>query len=165
MSFLDFPEDKRARYRPLLGFLLLTLAVGALGSVATEPSIPTWYAGLAKPGFNPPNWLFAPAWTALYILMAIAAFRVWRITGLRSREMTAWSLQLAFNCAWSFIFFAAHRIGLALIEMGVLWLLVLATLVLFWRRDRVAGWLLTPYLAWLSFAFGLNAAILRLNGG
>ncbi|HEX3753576.1 MAG TPA: TspO/MBR family protein [Rhizomicrobium sp.] len=164
-------SDETNSYRPLLGFLLLTLVVGALASVVTEPSIADWYARLLKPSFNPPNWLFAPVWTALYILMAIAAWRVWRSgqpsrTGQRgpiSIEIVLFLVQLAFNGAWSFIFFYAHRIAAALVELGVLWLLIAATLVLFWRRDRIAGILLLPYLAWTGFAFVLNLAIWQLN--
>jgi tryptophan-rich sensory protein len=147
-----------------MAFLLLTLVVGAAGTVFTEPSIPTWYAGLAKPGFNPPNWVFAPVWTTLYVLMGIAAWRVWRVTGLNSPEMFAWGAQLALNFFWSAIFFSLHLILVALVEMALLWLLILVTLILFWRRDRIAGLLLVPYLAWVSFAFALNFAIWQLNG-
>jgi benzodiazapine receptor len=163
MTLLSSPEGP-SKHRALYIFLFLTLAVGALGSVATEPSIPTWYAGLAKPSFNPPNWLFAPVWTTLYILMAVAAWRVWRITGTKSLEIAAFGLQLALNCAWSFIFFSAHQPGAALAEISLLWLTILATLILFWRRDRIAGLLFVPYLAWTSFAALLNHAIWQLNG-
>jgi tryptophan-rich sensory protein len=178
---MSFPVSKRAstpdgpsKYRPLYFFLLLTLGVGALGSVAIKPNIATWYAGLAKPNFSPPNWLFAPAWTALYILMAVAAWRVWRLLPKLSQdngrrrspitiEMAAFGVQLACNCAWSFLFFSAHLIGAALIELSILLLLVLATLILFWRRDPWAGILLLPYLAWTGFALALNTALWRLN--
>ncbi len=156
-------EDGSQR-RPLIFFVLASLAVGTAATVFTEPSIPTWYAGLVKPGFNPPDWLFAPVWTALYILMAVAAWRVWRIAGLKSIELTAFFVQLALNCAWSFLFFSAHWIAVALADLGMLWLLILATLILFWRRDRLAGLLLLPYLAWAGFALALNAAIWQLNG-
>ena len=163
MVFMDKPEGSRLP-RPLLAFVILTLAVGAVGSIATQPAIPTWYALLAKPSFNPPAWVFAPVWTGLYILMAIAAWRVWRITGRVSWEMAAFGIQLILNLAWSFIFFRFHLIQAALAEMAVLGLVVLATLIVFWRRDRLAGALLLPYLAWLGFAFALNLAIWRLNG-
>ena len=96
--------------------------------------------------------------------MAIAAWRVWRITGRVSWEMAAFGIQLILNLAWSFIFFRFHLIQAALAEMAVLGLVVLATLIVFWRRDRLAGALLLPYLAWLGFAFALNLAIWRLNG-
>ena len=164
MSFLDSTEDpKRAARRPLLFFLLVTLAAGAVASLFTEPSIPTWYAGLARPGFAPPNWVFAPVWTTLYVLMAIAAWRVWRITGTKSLEMGAYAAQLIFNFAWSAIFFAAHQIGLALADIGVLFLLVLVATILFWRRDRIAGLLFLPYLLWTGFAAVLNEAYWTLN--
>jgi hypothetical protein len=96
MSFLDSADDdpKRAKRRPLLYFLLITLAVGASASIFTEPSIPGWYAGLVHPAFAPPNWVFAPVWTTLYVLMAVAAWRVWRVTGTKSPEIGAYALQL-----------------------------------------------------------------------
>ena len=159
-----FARDETPANRPLLVFVFITLLVGASATFFTEPSIPTWYAALAKPGFSPPNWLFAPVWTTLYVLMGIAAARVWKETGF-GLEIRFWTAQLVLNFLWSAIFFAAHRIGAPLIEMGVLWLLILATLVLFWRRDRIAGLLFVPYLAWVGFAFALNLAIWRLNGG
>lgn len=163
--FMDSPKGGGSRLpRPLLGFLLLTLAVGALGSVATTPEIPVWYAGLAKPSFNPPDWIFAPVWTALYILMAIAAWRVWRVAGLKSLELKLFGVQLALNLAWSWVFFYLHQVQAALYEMGALWLLIAMTLAVFWRRDRIAGLLFLPYLAWVSFAFALNLSIWRLNG-
>jgi translocator protein len=190
MSFLDSADDdpKRAARRPLLFFILVTLIVGAGASVFTDPNIPTWYAGLVHPSVAPPNWLFAPVWTTLYVLMAIAAWRVWRLRsasptrealvgevvaagprasvdrwGLMNIEMAAYLLQLIFNFAWSAIFFAAHQIGLALVEICALLLLILATTILFWRRDRLAGWLFLPYLAWTVFAAFLNHAFWLLN--
>jgi benzodiazapine receptor len=165
MSFLDSADDdpKRAQRRPLLFFVLVTLVVGALASVFTEPSIPTWYAALIHPSFAPPNWVFAPVWTTLYVIMAVAVWRVWRIAGTKSPEMGAYVLQLIFNFAWSAIFFAAHQIGLALIEIGILVALILVTAILFWRRDRLAGLLFLPYLAWTSFATALNYAFWSLN--
>jgi len=190
--FFDRSSDRPSPYRPLMGLMILTLLVGAAGTLFTEPSIPTWYAALAKPDFSPPNWLFAPVWTTLYILMAIAAWRVWRIVGLRpasplarsaskgevavagsragegrrgiNKEMAAWGVQLLLNFLWTPLFFGAHLILLALVEMALLWLAILATLILFWRKDRIAGLLFVPYLAWVSFAFALNLAIWRLNG-
>ena len=107
--------------------------------------------------------MFAPVWTTLYVLMAVAAWRVWRISGTRSLEVGAYAVQLLFNFGWSAIFFAGHRIGLAFIEICALTVLVLATTILFWRRDRVTGLLLLPYLAWTVFAAALNDAFWTLN--
>jgi translocator protein len=164
VSFMDSDEDpKRAKRRPLLFFLLATLAVGASASVFTEPNIPTWYAGLTHPSFAPPNWVFAPVWTTLYVVMAVAAWRVWRISGTRSVEIGAYVIQLLFNFAWSAIFFAAHRIELAFIEICALLVLIVATTILFWRRDQMAGLLFLPYLAWTVFAAALNQAFWALN--
>ena len=164
MSFLDSTEDpKRAERRPLLFFILVTLTVGAAGSVFTEPNIATWYAGLVHPSFAPPNWLFAPVWTTLYVVMAVAAWRAWRVAGTKSPEMGLYAVQLIFNLAWSAVFFAGHQIGLALIEISVLLALILATTILFWRRDLLAGLLFLPYLAWTVFAAFLNYAFWALN--
>jgi tryptophan-rich sensory protein len=165
MSFLDSADEdpKRAARRPLLIFILLTLVVGSGASIFTEPSIPTWYAHLVHPAFAPPNWVFAPVWTTLYVLMAVAAWRVWRITGTRSKEMAAYGVQLALNFAWSAIFFAAHQIGLAMIEIGVLVVAILVTALLFARRDALAGLLFLPYLGWTGFAAVLTHAFWLLN--
>jgi len=166
MSFLDSAEDpKKARRRPLYYFLILTLGVGALTSLFTTPQIPVWYAGLVHPAFAPPNWVFAPVWTLLYVLMAVVAWRVWEKAGLKSAAMTAFALQLALNFAWSVTFFALHHVVAALVEILVLDLAILATMVLFFRHDRLAGLLFLPYLAWSLFASLLAQAIWRLNGG
>jgi benzodiazapine receptor len=154
------PNENR---RPLLIFVLVTVAVGTLGSLFTQPNIPTWYAQLNHPSITPPNGVFAPVWTTLYVLMAAAAWRVWRITGLKSVEMLAWGVQLALNFAWSAIFFSLHRIGAAFVEIVLLDLAILYTLLLFWRRDRIAGMLLLPYLAWTCFATLLTWRFWQLN--
>jgi benzodiazapine receptor len=165
-------SDDTSQRRPLIFFVLASLIVGTAGSIFTEPSIPTWYAGLIKPDFNPPNGLFAPVWTTLYVLMGAAAARAWKTLPdrtvpdrLKSKEIACWTLQLILNFFWSAIFFSLHLLFLALVEMGLLWLAIFATMILFARRDRIAGLLLVPYLAWVSFAFVLNLAIWRLNGG
>ena len=165
MNFLDSADDAKAQRRPLYYFLLLTLGVGAATSLFTTSEIPTWYAGLSHPAIAPPNWVLAPVWTGLYILMAFAAWRVWKKTGLRSMEMAAFAVQLALNLTWSVLFFALHRIGAALVETLALDLAILATALLFFRRDRLAGLLLLPYLAWTGFATLLTHAFWRLNGG
>ncbi|OAI45283.1 hypothetical protein AYO42_03130 [Rhizomicrobium sp. SCGC AG-212-E05] len=154
--------DRTTRRRLLL-FVLVTLTIGAFGSFFTQPNIPTWYAQLNQPSITPPNWVFGPVWTTLYVMMAVAAWRVWRITGLKSTEMLVWGLQLALNFAWSTIFFAMHRIDAAFVEIVLLDLAILTTLLLFWRRDRIAAWLMLPYLAWTSFATLLTWRFWQLN--
>lgn len=156
-------QTRRGQFLVLLGFIALVLVLGFLAGQVTTPNIPTWYAGLAKPSFNPPNWIFAPVWTALYILMAVAAWRVWRISGWQSNGLALWLIQLTLNVAWSFLFFGAHNPGVALADLAVLWLAIIATIAVFWRADRLAGILLVPYLAWVSFAGVLNYWIWQLN--
>jgi tryptophan-rich sensory protein len=164
MNFLDSAEDpKKAQRRPLLFFLIATLGTGAVASLFTAPAIPAWFSSLNRPAFAPPNWLFAPVWTALYILMAFAAWRAWKKTGLRSLEMAVFAVQLALNLGWSVLFFGLHQIGAALIEIVVLDVAILATVVLFFRRDRLAGLLLLPYLGWALFATFLTRTIGQLN--
>ena len=156
--------DSDGSRRPLLLFILVTVAIGAAGSLFTQPNIATWYAQLNHPSITPPNWVFGPVWTTLYVLMAVAAWRVWRITGLKSVELLAWGLQLALTFAWSAIFFGLHRTGAALVEILLLDLAILYTLLLFWRRDAIAGALLLPYLAWTTFATLLTWRFWQLNG-
>jgi translocator protein len=146
----------------LLGFVAVCLAAGALGGAVTAPAIPGWYAGLVKPSFNPPNWLFAPVWTALYLLMAIAAWLVWRRGNARTPLML-FALQLVLNSIWSLLFFGLHRVDLALLDIVLLLGTIVATAVAFRPRSAVAALLLAPYLAWVSFATVLNFAIWRLN--
>jgi len=164
MSFLDSADDpKKAQRRPLYFFLLATLGVGALASLFTTPEIPTWYAGLNRPSIAPPNWVFAPVWTTLYVLMAFAAWLVWKVTGLRSMAMAAFAVQLALNLAWSAIFFGLHDIGGALAEIVVLDLAIVTTVIVYFRHDRLAGLLMLPYLAWTLFATLLTYAFWGLN--
>lgn len=150
----------------LAGFLLLSFAAGALGGRATYPAIPGWYQSLEKPSWTPPDWLFGPAWTTLYILMGVAAWLVWRHGGWRSqkRPLTLFVVQVVLNALWSIFFFGMRNPGLGMVEIVVLWLAILATLIAFWRVSRVAGGLMVPYLGWVTFAAALNFAIWRLNG-
>lgn len=158
----------RGRARDLLGlgvFLALCLGVSAIGGWVTAHSVGTWYQTLQKPSFNPPNWVFAPVWGLLYVLIAVAGWRVWRIRGLASARaaIAAYLAQLALNLAWSLLFFGGRMIGIALAEIVLLLAAISVTAVLFWRIDRVAGWLLVPYAAWVAFAGVLNLALWRLN--
>jgi tryptophan-rich sensory protein len=165
MSFL-YPSDddpRRAQRRPLLVFVLVTSAVGAGASVFTGPQIATWYAGLVQPSFAPPSWVFAPVWTTLYVVMAVAAWRVWRVAGTRSMEMIFYAAQQILNFGWSWIFFSLHRIGLALAEILLLDLAILITAILFFRRDRLAGLLFLPYLGGTLFASLLTRDLWILN--
>jgi len=148
---------------PLAGFLILTLAVGGVAGAVTAGGVRTWYPTLIKPSFNPPNWVFAPVWTVLYVLMGIAAWRVWQRTSLASPAMISFYVQLALNAAWSAIFFIWHRIGAALGEIALLLAAILATTIAFSAIDLLAAVLLLPYFAWVSFAAVLNGALWRLN--
>jgi translocator protein len=142
------------------------LLASAVGSFATVRAIPTWYKGLAKPSFNPPAWLFGPAWTLLYLLMAVAAFLVWR-QGLMAPgvklALVVFLVQLVLNALWSIFFFGLRSPLAGLVDIIVLWLAILATIILFFPVSVPAGILLLPYIIWVSFAAVLNAAILRLN--
>jgi tryptophan-rich sensory protein len=143
----------------LAGWLIVCFGAAAVGA-RFKPG--AWYAGLRKPSWTPPSWLFAPAWTLLYAMMAVAAWLVWRETGL-SREIGLFVLQLALNAVWSWLFFGLHRPGLAFADIVAMWLAILATLAAFWTVRPLASWLLIPYLAWVTFASALNAAVWRLN--
>jgi benzodiazapine receptor len=150
----------------LLASLAVVLAAGGIGSLATTKAIPTWYKGLNKPSFNPPEWLFGPAWTVLYLLMAVAAWLVWKrgigATGVKL-ALAMFLVQLVLNALWSVFFFGLRSPLAGLVNIAVLWLAILATIALFFRVSVPAGVLLLPYIAWVSFAALLNAAILHLN--
>ncbi len=149
------------RWFSLLVFLLLAFTAAFIGSRFMPGA---WYALLVKPPFNPPNWIFAPVWGVLYALMSVAAWRVWRRAGLRPAIML-WLAQLVLNAAWSWLFFGRHLLGAALVEILILLALIVATTVAFWRRERLAGWMMVPYVAWVSFASVLNASLWYLNAG
>ncbi|MBA4791402.1 MAG: tryptophan-rich sensory protein [Rhizobiales bacterium] len=145
---------------------VLLAAVSGLGAAATYPAIPTWYAGLAKPPWTPPNFAFPIVWTALYALMAIALWRLWDRapdSPVRRRALLLFLVQLALNAGWSPVFFGLHAVGAAFAIILVLIGVVAATLHAALRADEVAGWLLVPYLPWLCYAAALNGAILFLN--
>ncbi|MBL8710541.1 MAG: tryptophan-rich sensory protein [Rhodospirillaceae bacterium] len=158
----------RVNVREVMGFaffLGLSLAVLLIGGAITAGSVIDWYPGLIKPAFNPPPWLFGPVWSTLYILMAVAAWRVWRRIGWR-RGRTALGLHIAHllaNLAWSALFFGLRRPDLALIDCALLFLLVAATTLSFRHHDSMAWLLMLPYLAWVGFACLLNGAIVGLN--
>jgi len=147
-------------YLTLALFVLLVLGGGTLIGLMTLPG--EWYAGLAKPPFNPPNWIFAPVWTLLYIMVAVAGWRTWQ-RGPRSAAMALWFVQLALNFVWSPVFFGAHRIGGALAVIVALLAAIIAFIVMAWPRDRIAALLFTPYAGWVAFATLLNGALWYLN--
>ena len=149
-----------------LSAIVLCEAVGLLAGWATQTSVTTWYPTLTKPGFTPPGWVFGPTWTLLYALMGVAAFLVWRRRGRDARAgMALWAFgaQLGLNAAWSFAFFGARSPALGLVVIVGLWIALAGTLERFFRVRSAAGWLLVPYLAWVTYALALNAAIWHLN--
>jgi len=147
------------RLPSLLVFLVLAFPAAFVASRFLPDA---WYVALQKPAFNPPDWVFPPAWSALYVLMAIAAWRVWKRDGL-SAAIVLWLVQLLFNAAWMWLFFGLHRPGVALADILILLILIVALTCVFWRRDRWAGGLLMPYVAWVAFAAVLNHALWQLN--
>jgi translocator protein len=136
---------------------------GVLGSLWTAPKLQPWYANLAKPAWTPPNWLFGPVWSALYLMMAIAAWLVWRTANGFTLPLKLFVFQLLLNVAWSGIFFGLRSPAAGLIDIALLWLSILATAIAFWQAVPVAGWLLLPYLIWVGYASALNFSIWRLN--
>ncbi len=141
-------------------------AAGAIGSIFTTPAIPTWYAALEKPFFTPPNWLFAPAWITLYVLMAIAAFLIWR-QGLEHKEvkvaLLVFLVQLILNALWSVVFFGLQSPLWGMVVILALWVAILLTILRFFKLSTAAGALLLPYILWVSFASALNIAVWVLN--
>ena len=153
------------RRLPLLLFLGLSVGGGLAVGLLTSPG--EWYAALNKPAFNPPGWIFGPVWTALYVLMAFAVWRVLRQPGasaVRRLALGLFFIQLALNAAWSWMFFGANSPLLGMINIIPQMLIILATIITFHRLDRIAAWCLVPLAAWVAFASVLNVAIWRLNG-
>ncbi|HEY6633705.1 MAG TPA: TspO/MBR family protein [Rhizobiaceae bacterium] len=144
----------------LIPFILLVVGGGLLIGFLTAPG--PWYEALTKPSFNPPNWLFGPVWTVLYVLIAVAGWRIWRI-GPSRPAMKLWWVQLALNFMWSPVFFGLQQIGLALVVIVALLICILAFIAAAWNLDRLSVWLFVPYAAWVSFASLLNGSIWFLN--
>lgn len=147
--------------------LIVCLLVGYSASVVTRPSVETWYPTIVKPIFNPPNWIFMPMWTLLYILMAVAAGLVWDKIKEQNeavkKALAFFLIQLTLNAIWSYLFFGLKNPMLALIEIALLWLMIYETYLKFIKINKTAGYLLIPYLAWVAFAAILNASIWWLN--
>ena len=150
----------------LLLSVAVCLLIGFLGSLVTTPSVSTWFSTVNKPSFSPPNWLFAPVWTILFILMGISAYLVWN-KGLKKKAvkeaLLIFVFQLVLNFLWSLFFFGLHQPFLASLEIIVLWVAILLTILKFRKISAAAGYLLLPYIAWVTFASFLNFTIARLN--
>jgi benzodiazapine receptor len=157
---------KKSNAFKLITSLLIPFIAAGIGAIFTEPSVPTWYAGLVKPSFNPPNWLFGPVWTALYLMMGTSLFLVWKKgageRGFRS-AIIFFAIQMALNSLWSILFFGMKSPLAGFIEIVFLWIFILCTIVSFYRISRPAGILLVPYIIWVSFAAALNFFLWRLN--
>ena len=148
----------------LLIALAVPLLIGFFGSFFTISEIGSWYQTIQKPSWNPPNWIFGPVWTALYVLMGISLYLVWRSSASQKRvAIILFTLQLVLNFFWSIIFFKQHQIGFAFAEILALWLMILLSIFAFGRINKLAAWLLVPYISWVSFAAILNFTIWQLN--
>ena len=150
----------------LLISIAIPLGIGALAGWFTAHGVNGWYRTIAKPSWNPPDAVFAPVWTLLYILMGIALYLVWKSDAaveIKRRAILFWAGQLILNSMWSFLFFSKHDIGFAFVEILILWLAILFTILLFARISKAAAWLLVPYISWVTFATILTYTIWRLN--
>jgi len=149
----------------LIVSLFLPLSVGAVAGMFTSQAVPTWYASLNRPFFSPPNWVFGPVWTTLYILLGISFFLIWKEEATKARDLAlkVFSIQMLLNFAWSFIFFYFNLIGAALIEIILLWISIALMIYLFNKIKPFAAYLNIPYLLWVSFATILNAGYYFLN--
>ena len=153
-------------YLKLIISIIIPLAVGAIAGSFTASSVNGWFATLNKPSFNPPDWIFFPVWTTLYILMGIAFYLVWNSHAKLEKRYTAYTyywLQLALNFLWSFLFFNFHRPDLAFLDIILLFMLIAGTMYSFRKISKTAAWLLVPYLLWVGFATVLNFQIWKLN--
>lgn len=152
-------------YKFIIAIVVSELA-GVIGAIFTTGAIPTWYSTLQKPEFTPPSWFFGYVWVILYFLMGLAAYLVWSSKVSQKKVGSALGMfvvQLAMNASWSVVFFGGHNLTYALIDIGLLWLAIMATINYFGRISKPAAWLLMPYLLWMSFAVYLNYAIWKLN--
>jgi benzodiazapine receptor len=143
----------------LIGFFVAAFAAASTGAMFKPGA---WYEALAKPSWQPANWVFPVVWSVLYCLIAVSGWLAWRAAGW-SPALKIYAVQLVLNAAWTVIFFGLHRIGFAMVDLAVLWCLILVTVVMFYRIEPLAAWLLVPYLAWVTVAACLNFSIWRLN--
>lgn len=160
---------KPANFFKLLGFIALCQLAGLIGSLFTFSAIPTWYAYLIKPTFSPPNYLFGPVWTTLYTLMGISLYLVYQTkikkggNNQKEKAIRIFYTQLILNALWSIIFFGLKNPGLAFVEIIIMWSYILVTIMRFYKINKIASYLLIPYLLWVSFASVLNLSIALLN--
>lgn len=149
----------------LVPFIVVCFTAGAIGAFFTNISVNTWYAQLRRPAWTPPNWIFGPVWTSLYIMMALSAWLVWRSASRAEAggALALFGVQLGLNSLWSVVFFGLRRIGPAFGEIMILWMMTVATAVAFLPISLLAAWLLVPYLAWVAFASYLNFRIWQMN--
>jgi len=155
------------KFTKILVMVVTCIGIGYLSGEVTREGVDTWYRAINKPSFNPPDWIFAPVWSTLYVFMGIAAGLVWDRIEMQKetvkKGLTFFAIQLALNALWSYLFFGLHNPLLALIEIVVLWLMIYETFVQFNKVNKIAAYLLIPYLLWVTFAFVLNASIWWLN--
>ncbi|MFV9972948.1 MAG: TspO/MBR family protein [Francisella endosymbiont of Hyalomma asiaticum] len=144
-------------------FIIVILAVGYFVGMITSINIPSWFIYLKSPLFVPPNWIFTPVWTILYIMIAISGWLIFKQGKFKEKAFIVYVIQLGLNFLWSFVFFCWHNIDLALLEMSVLWIFVAWNIIVFRQMDKLAGYLLIPYLLWISFAWILNFSYAVLN--
>jgi len=159
-------RSRRSQFLILIASIIICQLAGVVGSIFTTPAIPTWYAGLNRPSLTPPNWLFAPVWTFLFLLMGISLFLVWRKsqpTARRRLALSIFAIQLVLNVLWSLVFFGLRSPLGGLIVIGLLWVAILLTIVSFWKISKTASVLLLPYILWVSFAAILNSYLWKLN--
>ena len=169
------PPSTRRSLRPaswpdgaaLMVAIAVTALAAVIGSVATVEGVDSWYREIERPTWTPPDWLFGPVWTVLYLAMAIAAWMVWRAPAspARTRGLILYGVQLTMNATWSIVFFGMNRIGGALVVILLLLALIIAATFTYWRVDERAAWLFIPYVLWVAFATALNGAIWMLNRG
>jgi tryptophan-rich sensory protein len=159
-------NEKRSRIARLVASLLIPQAAGGIGALFTEPAVRTWYAGLNKPSINPPGWIFGPVWTALYLMMGVALYLVWRdglVNKMTKNAVALFGAQMLLNLLWSILFFGMHNPFAGLVEIAFLWAFILATMIAFYMLSKPAGLLLVPYFLWVSFATVLNYLLWSMN--
>ena len=150
------------KYLSLFLLILITFTASAIGSFITSSFKEPWYSGIILPSFNPPSWVFAPVWTLLYIMMSVAIWKIWK-NSFDTKILKIYFIHLFFNSTWSIVFFGFHLIGLALINLIIILLFIIFLMKEYLIRDKISFYLMTPYLAWSSYALILNSSIFLLN--